>query len=141
MHSSNNDIADSATDTAGPEHNGLSAFGEQVVREMNRLGIMVDVSHASDDVFFDAIAISEAPIIATHSNARTVTEHDRNMSDEMLRLMAENGGVVQLTLLSSYLRDDPKSRKIGGASRTAIINEECKQHDPRGACRATLSLQ
>ena len=104
---------------------------------------MVDVSHASDDVFFDAIAISEAPIIATHSNARTVTEHDRNMSDErMLRLMAENGGVVQLTLLSEVIcAMTPKSRKIGGASRTAIINEECKQHDPRGACRATLSLQ
>jgi len=115
VHSSNNDIADSATDTAGAEHNGLSAFGEQVVREMNRLGIMVDVSHASDDVFFDAIAISEAPIIATHSNARTVTEHDRNMSDEMLRLMAENGGVVQLTLLSSYLRDDPPNPERSAA--------------------------
>ena len=104
VHSSNNDIADSATDSSGAEHEGLSAFGEEVVKEMNRLGIMVDVSHASDDVFFDAIAVSEAPIIATHSNARSVTEHQRNMSDEMLRLMAENGGVVQMTLLSSYLR-------------------------------------
>ena len=107
VHSSNNDIADSATDSSGAEHEGLSAFGEEVVKEMNRLGIMVDVSHASDDVFFDAIAVSEAPIIATHSNARSVTEHQRNMSDEMLRLMAENGGVVQMTLLSSYLRDEP----------------------------------
>ena len=107
VHSSNNDIADSATDSSGAEHEGLSAFGEEVVKEMNRLGIMVDVSHASDDVFFDAMAVSEAPIIATHSNARSVTEHQRNMSDEMLRLMAENGGVAQLTLLSSYLRDEP----------------------------------
>ena len=107
VHSSNNDIADSATDSSGAEHEGLSAFGEEVVKEMNRLGIMVDVSHASDDVFFDAIAVSEAPIIATHSNARAITEHQRNMSDEMLRLMAENGGVTQLTLLSSYLRDEP----------------------------------
>jgi len=107
VHSSNNDIADSATDSSGAEHEGLSTFGEEVVKEMNRLGIMVDVSHASDDVFFDAIAVSEAPIIATHSNARAVTEHQRNMSDEMLRLMAENGGVAQLTLLSSYLRDEP----------------------------------
>ena len=107
VHSSNNDIADSATDSSGAEHEGLSAFGEEVVKEMNRLGIMVDVSHASDDVFFDAIAVSEAPIIATHSNARAITEHQRNMSDEMLRLMAENGGVAQLTLLSSYLRDEP----------------------------------
>ena len=115
VHSSNNDIADSATDSAGAEHNGLSAFGEEVVKEMNRLGIMVDVSHASDDVFFDAIALSEAPIIATHSNARSVTEHQRNMSDEMLRLMAENGGVVQMTLLSSYLRDEPPNPERAAA--------------------------
>ena len=115
VHSSNNDIADSATDSSGAEHNGLSAFGEEVVKEMNRLGIMVDVSHASDDVFFDAIALSEAPIIATHSNARSVTEHQRNMSDEMLRLMAENGGVVQMTLLSSYLRDEPPNPERSAA--------------------------
>ena len=115
VHSSNNDIADSATDSSGAEHNGLSAFGEEVVKEMNRLGIMVDVSHASDDVFFDAIALSEAPIIATHSNARSVTEHQRNMSDEMLRLMAENGGVVQMTLLSSYLRDEPPNPERAAA--------------------------
>ena len=115
VHSSNNDIADSATDSSGAEHEGLSAFGEEVVKEMNRLGIMVDVSHASDDVFFDAIAVSEAPIIATHSNARSVTEHQRNMSDEMLRLMAENGGVVQMTLLSSYLRDEPPNPERAAA--------------------------
>ncbi len=115
VHSSNNDIADSATDSSGAEHEGLSAFGEEVVKEMNRLGIMVDVSHASDDVFFDAIAVSEAPIIATHSNARSVTEHQRNMSDERLRLMAENGGVVQMTLLSSYLRDEPPNPERAAA--------------------------
>jgi membrane dipeptidase len=68
---------------------------------------MVDVSHGSDDVFYDAIEMSKAPIIASHSNARSVTDHKRNMSDEMLRMMAENGGVVQLTMLSSYLRDEP----------------------------------
>ncbi len=109
VHSSNNDLADSATDPNGPEHEGLSALGEEVVREMNRLGIMVDVSHGNDDVFYDSIAISEAPIIASHSNARAVTDHQRNMTDEMLRLMAENGGVVQLTMLSSYLRDIPEN--------------------------------
>ena len=109
VHSSNNDLADSATDPNGPEHEGISAFGEEVVREMNRLGIMVDVSHGNDDVFYDAIAISEAPIIASHSNARAVTDHQRNMTDEMLRLMAENGGVVQLTMLSSYLLDEAEN--------------------------------
>ncbi len=107
VHSSNNDLADSATDSDGPEHGGISEFGADVVKEMNRLGIMVDVSHGNDSVFYDAIALSKAPIIASHSNARAVTEHDRNMTDEMLKLMAENGGVVQLTMLATYLRDAP----------------------------------
>ncbi len=111
VHSSNNDLADSATDPKGPEHQGISHFGEQVVQEMNRLGIMVDVSHGSEEVFYDAIAISKAPIIASHSNARAVTNHARNMSDEMLKLMAENGGVVQLTMLSDYLRDAPENKE------------------------------
>ncbi|MEM1119651.1 MAG: dipeptidase [Bacteroidota bacterium] len=107
VHSSNNDLADSATDREGPEHGGISPFGEEVVKEMNRLGIMVDVSHGNDSVFYDAIAMSKAPIIASHSNARAVTDHQRNMTDEMLKLMAENGGVVQLTMLADYLRTAP----------------------------------
>jgi len=107
VHSSNNDIADSATDAEGPEHGGISDLGAEVVKEMNRLGIMVDVSHGNDSVFYDAIALSKAPIIASHSNARAVTDHKRNMTDEMLKLMAENGGVVQLTMLSNYLRVAP----------------------------------
>ncbi|MEM7706146.1 MAG: dipeptidase [Pseudomonadota bacterium] len=107
VHSSNNDLADSATDSKGPEHGGISELGEQVVQEMNRLGIMVDVSHGSDEVFYDAIAMSKAPIIASHSNARALVDNQRNMTDEMLKLMAENGGVVQLTMLSDYLRTPP----------------------------------
>lgn len=107
VHSSNNDLADSATDPDGSEHGGISDFGAEVVKEMNRLGIMVDVSHGNDSVFYDAIALSQAPIIASHSNARAVTKHDRNMTDEMLRLMAKNGGVVQLTMLADYLRVAP----------------------------------
>ena len=107
VHSSNNDLADSATDPNGTEHGGISDFGAEVVKEMNRLGIMVDVSHGNDSVFYDAIALSKAPIIASHSNARAVTEHQRNMTDEMLKLMAENGGVVQLTMLATYLREAP----------------------------------
>ena len=100
VHSSNNDIADSATDPNGTEHGGISEFGSKVVDEMNRLGIMVDVSHGNDSVFYDAIKMSKAPIIASHSNARSVTNHRRNMTDEMLKLMSENGGVVQLTMLA-----------------------------------------
>ncbi|MEO0973621.1 MAG: dipeptidase [Pseudomonadota bacterium] len=109
VHASNNDLADSSTDDKGGEHGGVSAFGEQVIAEMNRLGIMVDISHGSDEVFYDAIAMSKAPIIASHSNARAVTDHPRNMTDEMLKLMAQNGGVVQLTMLSSFLRDMPEN--------------------------------
>lgn len=105
VHSSNNDLADSATDPKGTEHDGISPFGAQVIGEMNRLGIMVDVSHGNDSVFYDAIKMSKAPIIASHSNARAVTNHNRNMTDEMLKLMADNGGVVQLTMLANYLRD------------------------------------
>ena len=115
VHSSNNDLADSATDPNGAEHDGISDFGSRVVNEMNRLGIMVDVSHGSDSVFYDAIKLSKAPIIATHSNARAVTNHKRNMTDEMLKLMAKNGGVVQLTMLSSYLRDTPPNIKRDSA--------------------------
>lgn len=115
VHSSNNDLADSATDPDGPEHGGISTFGAEVVKEMNRLGIMVDVSHGNDSVFYDAIALSKAPIIASHSNARSVTDHKRNMTDEMLKIMAENGGVVQLTMLSSYLRDIPENPKRDSA--------------------------
>ncbi|MEO0732093.1 MAG: dipeptidase [Bacteroidota bacterium] len=107
VHSSNNDLADSATDPEGAEHGGLSDFGKEVVQEMNRLGIMVDVSHGDDSLFYDAIAVSQAPIIASHSNARSVTDHKRNMTDEMLRTMAQNGGVVQLTMLADYLREAP----------------------------------
>ena len=109
VHSSNNDLADSATDPNGTEHDGISPFGAEVVKEMNRLGIMVDVSHGNDSVFYDAISMSKAPIIASHSNARAVTGHPRNMTDEMLKLMAENGGVVQLTMLGVYLRDVPSN--------------------------------
>ena len=115
VHSSNNDLADSSTDSDGPEHEGLSDFGNEVVKEMNRLGIMVDVSHGSDSLFYDTIALSKAPIIASHSNARKVTNHKRNMTDEMLKLMAKNGGVVQLTMLSNYLREVPPNAEKDSA--------------------------
>ena len=144
VHSSNNDIADSATDGSGAEHNGLSAFGEEVVKEMNRLGIMVDVSHASDDVFFDAIALSEAPIIATHSNARSVTEHQRNMSDEMLRLMAEERWCCADDTSSPKLSQgmSPQTqRRRRRWKNFQLIDEKCRRHAPGGARGETLSLQ
>lgn len=104
-HSYNNDICDSSTDKKGAEHNGLSAFGKEVVSEMNRLGMMVDVSHISDKAFFDVIATSKAPVIASHSSVRAIAKHPRNMTDEMIKALAKNGGVIQICLLDDYIKD------------------------------------
>ncbi len=103
-HSSNNDICDSSTDKAGPEHNGLSAFGEEVVAEMNRVGMLIDVSHASDESFYDILAVSKAPVIASHSSCRALCESPRNLDDDMLQALRKNGGVIQICILSDYLR-------------------------------------
>ena len=102
-HMGNNDICDSSYDIDGPEHDGLSKFGREVVAEMNRLGMIIDVSHMSDKAFFDLLACSQAPVIASHSNARALCDHPRNMSDEMLRELAGKGGVIQLCLVSDFV--------------------------------------
>ena len=105
-HSSNNDISDSSTDPTGTDHGGLSPFGKDVVAEMNRLGMMVDVSHTSDQAVWDVLSVATVPIIASHSNARAVFDHPRNLSDDLLEAIAENGGIVQVNLL--YVApDDP----------------------------------
>lgn len=108
-HASNNDICDSSTDPEGPEYQGLSPLGEQVVAEMNRLGMMVDISHVSDSTFYDVIRLSKVPVIASHSGAKAVCDHPRNMTDDMLRALAKNGGVVQLNLLTDYVKTIPPS--------------------------------
>ncbi|MCA1759246.1 MAG: dipeptidase, partial [Bacteroidales bacterium] len=95
-HSKNNEICDSSTDAAGPEHNGLSKFGKKVVKEMNRQGIMVDVSHISDKAFYDVMKSSKAPVIASHSSVRAIARHPRNMTDDMVKALAKNGGVIQI---------------------------------------------
>jgi membrane dipeptidase len=104
-HSKNNEICDSSTDAAGPEHNGLSKFGKKVVKEMNHLGIIVDVSHISDKAFYDVIKRSKAPVIASHSSVRTIARHPRNMTDDMIKALAKNGGVIQICLLDDYIKD------------------------------------
>ncbi|WP_297085588.1 dipeptidase [uncultured Draconibacterium sp.] len=104
-HSSNNDICDSSTDRKGPEHDGLSTFGKQVVKEMNRLGMLVDVSHISDKAFFDVVELSEVPVFASHSSVRAIAHHNRNMTDEMIKALAKNGGVIQICLLDDYVKD------------------------------------
>jgi len=101
-HGETNEICDSCTDES--EHDGLSAMGEKVVAEMNRLGIVIDVSHISDDAFYDLIEASKLPIVASHSCARALCESPRNMTDDMLRKLADNGGVIQLCLLSSFIK-------------------------------------
>lgn len=101
-HTSNNDICDSSTDSA--EHNGLSEFGKQVVTKMNEIGMIIDISHVSDKSFYDVLDLSKAPVIASHSCARAICDNPRNINDEMLKKLAKNGGVIQMCILSDYVK-------------------------------------
>jgi membrane dipeptidase len=108
-HNGHNDICDSCNPrkTLGDkktEHNGLSKFGEKVVGQMNRLGVMVDVSHISVKSFYDVIKVSKAPIIASHSGCRALADHSRNLYDEQLKSLAKNGGVIQIVALGGFLK-------------------------------------
>ena len=105
-HTNTNDWADSSGDIANPavaHHNGLTLFGKAVVREMNRLGMMVDISHVADKTFWDALEVSRAPIIASHSSARALANVPRNMTDEMIIALAKKGGVVQVNFNCGFL--------------------------------------
>lgn len=103
-HSVNTDWADSSGDQ--PKHNGLTDFGKDVVRELNRLGVMVDISHVSDKTFWDALEVSKAPLIASHSSCRAISGHSRNMTDEMIKALAAKGGVIQINYLDSFIDPD-----------------------------------
>jgi membrane dipeptidase len=103
-HFKNNNWADSSTDK--PAHNGLTAFGKDVVRELNRLGVMVDISHVADKTFYDALAVTTAPVIASHSSARVIANHPRNMTDDMFRALAKNGGVVMINYHAAFLSEE-----------------------------------
>ena len=103
-HFKNNNWADSSTDK--PAHNGLTSFGKDVVRELNRLGVMVDISHVADKTFYDALEITKAPAIASHSSCRAIANHPRNMTDDMLRALAKNGGVVMINYEVSFLSEE-----------------------------------
>ncbi len=102
-HGCNTDWADSATDD--PAHGGLTPFGREVVREMNRLGMLVDLSHTSPETMHAALDVAEAPVIYSHSSARGVTDHPRNVPDDVLRRLPENGGVVMVTFVPSFVSD------------------------------------
>ena len=108
-HSGHNQLADSSGPRE-PMHNGLSEFGRKVVAEMNRLGIMIDVSHIAAKSFWDIIEVSKAPIIATHSGCSALAPHNRNLDDDQLRALAKNGGVIQIVALGSYLKPDTPER-------------------------------
>lgn len=113
-HSKSTTWADSGTDA--PKWNGLNAFGEDVVREMNRLGMMVDLSHVSEATMVDAIRVSSAPVIFSHSSARAVTAHPRNVPDAVLRQMAGNGGIVMVTFVPGFISEAVRGWGAGRAA-------------------------
>jgi membrane dipeptidase len=125
--SNTNEWADSSgdiTDTTVAHHNGLTPFGKQVVQEMNRLGMIVDISHVSDKTFYDTMLISRAPVIASHSSARALTNQPRNMTDDMLRAVARNGGVVQVNYFSAFIDEDyRKAYSAQAKERDAAVEQ------------------
>lgn len=128
-HTNTNDWADSEGDinnSSVQHHNGLTDYGREVVREMNRVGMMVDISHVADKTFYDVIATTRAPVIASHSSARAIANHPRNMSDDMLKAVAKNGGVVMVNFYDGFL--DPRKAELALRSRT--LEDELKVKYP-----------
>jgi len=119
-HFVNNNWADSSTDK--PAHNGLTTFGKDVVRELNRLGMMVDISHVADKTFYDALEVTQAPVIASHSSIRSISNHPRNMTDDMLRALAKNGGVIHINYHADFI-----SQKYLDANRA--LGKEVQEND------------
>ena len=130
-HSVNDEWADSSTDK--PAHNGLTDFGKQVIHEMNRLGMMVDISHVADKTFYDALAISEAPMIASHSSCRAICDAPRNMTDQMIKDLAAKGGVIQINyhvgFLSQQFQDAQKAHPELGKEIEAEAKKRCGENE------------
>jgi membrane dipeptidase len=136
-HFYNDEWADSSTDKAA--HNGLTDFGKEVVREMNRQGIMVDISHVSDKTFYDALEISKAPPIASHSSCRALCDHVRDMSDDMIKALAAKGGVIQINYEKSFIDQaykDASAKATGGVvtvidqlKKTCGDDQECFERE------------
>jgi len=130
-HSVNDEWADSSTDK--PAHNGLTDFGKDVVREMNRQGMMVDISHVADKTFYDALAISKAPMIASHSSCRALCDHPRDMTDDMIKALAAKGGVIHINyyigFLSQEYRDAMKSNPELDKQMQAEIEKRCGKNE------------
>jgi membrane dipeptidase len=133
-HSGNCEWADSSTDK--PAHNGLSDFGKQVIREMNHLGMIVDVSHVSDKTFRDVLEVSNAPVFASHSSCRAICDHPRNMSDDMMRALAAKGGIVQINFHEGFLSQDFRNaEKADPGINNAIAAEVLKRCGDREGCQ------
>ena len=137
--SNTNDWADSSGDINDPKvqhHNGLTDFGRQVVLEMNRLGMMVDISHVADKTFWDTVAVSKAPVIASHSSARALTSAPRNMTDDMLRALAKNNGVVMVNFFAGFIDENffkaaaAQSQDREGAVQEALAKEKAEGKEP-----------
>jgi microsomal dipeptidase-like Zn-dependent dipeptidase/gamma-glutamyl-gamma-aminobutyrate hydrolase PuuD len=125
-HNGDNDLCDSAKGCN--THQGVSRFGEQVIREMNRLGLMVDLSHASEKSFYDALEISRTPIVCSHSSCRALCDHPRNLTDEQMQALARKGGVCQITLYPGFLRT-PSSQPKGQASSGRVTVSQATIYD------------
>jgi membrane dipeptidase len=130
-HSGNDEWADSSTDKAA--HNGLTDLGKGVVREMNRLGVMVDISHVSDKTFYDALEVSNAPLFASHSSCRAICDAPRNMTDQMMKDLAAKGGVVQINyhvgFLSQEFRDAEKANPEINKAIAAEVMKRCGDNE------------
>jgi membrane dipeptidase len=118
-HFRNTNWADSSTDK--PEHNGLTDFGREVVREMNRIGMIVDISHVSDKTFYDTLAVTSKPVIASHSSCRALTDVPRNMTDDMIRALAKNGGVIGINFGAGFVsQKEVEASRANFAARAAV---------------------
>jgi len=128
-HSVNTNWADSSGDK--PAHDGLTGFGKDVVRELNRLGVMVDISHVADKTFWDALEISRAPLVASHSSCRALSGHPRNMTDDMIKALAAKGGVIQINYSTTFLSNElyeATQKNVPPSERPTVSWEKIVEH-------------
>lgn len=129
-HAKDNRLSDSSYDTTADAHNGLSEYGKDVVQEMNRLGMMVDISHITDSAFYDVMEVTEAPVVATHSSCRHFTPgFERNMSDDLIKQLGENGGVIMINFGSTFLDSASQNSRDKVRSEIARLIKE-KELEP-----------
>jgi membrane dipeptidase len=139
-HMDNNEWADSSTDK--PAHNGLTDFGKDVIREMNRLGIIVDIAHVSDKTFYDALETSKAPIFSSHSSCRAICQAPRNMTDDMIRDLAKHGGVIQINYHVGFISQEFRDFEKAHPDAEKEINEEVKKRcGDNESCKLTTGDQ